>query len=85
MDAHAAAEGRERRAGGGRVDILPSGEPVEVTVLAADEARVPVFTPEVSPTAPTGWKVERVALPRPGRYLRLVLTDGGDGVQYDRG
>nr|WP_235213173.1 NPCBM/NEW2 domain-containing protein [Amycolatopsis sp. MJM2582] len=52
-------------------EILPPGEPVEVTVRATNEARVPVFAPEVSLTAPEGWKTERVALPRP-----VVLTTG---------
>ncbi|MGV9365879.1 NPCBM/NEW2 domain-containing protein [Amycolatopsis sp. NPDC003731] len=45
-------------------EITPAGQPFEVTVSATDEARVPVFDPRVTLTAPAGWRVEQVARPR---------------------
>ncbi|MDX3195506.1 NPCBM/NEW2 domain-containing protein [Streptomyces sp. MN03-5084-2B] len=45
-------------------EITPAGRPFEVTVSATDEARVPVFDPRVTLTAPAGWRVEQVARPR---------------------
>ncbi|WIX87640.1 NPCBM/NEW2 domain-containing protein [Amycolatopsis sp. DG1A-15b] len=45
-------------------EITPAGQPFEVTVSATDEARVPVFDPRVTLTAPGGWHVEQVARPR---------------------
>ncbi|WP_086839705.1 NPCBM/NEW2 domain-containing protein [Amycolatopsis kentuckyensis] len=45
-------------------EITPAGKPFEVTVSATDEARVPVFDPRVTLTAPAGWRVEQVARPR---------------------
>ncbi|MEU4249528.1 NPCBM/NEW2 domain-containing protein [Amycolatopsis sp. NPDC026612] len=45
-------------------EITPAGQPFEVTVSATDEARVPVFDPRVTLTAPAGWHVEQVARPR---------------------
>jgi alpha-galactosidase len=93
-------------------EITPAGKPFEVTVSATDEARVPVFDPRVTLTAPAGWRAEQVARPRTfvlgtgdlaagrwrvtppavpltadlhgAQYLRLVVTDGGDGNAYDR-
>src|SRR4051812_4711353 len=45
-------------------EITPAGQPFEVKVSATDEARVPVFDPRVTLTAPEGWHVEQVARPR---------------------
>jgi alpha-galactosidase len=45
-------------------EITPAGKPFEVTVSATDEARVPVFDPRVTLTAPAGWRVEQPARPR---------------------
>ncbi|MGW3999278.1 NPCBM/NEW2 domain-containing protein [Amycolatopsis sp. NPDC004772] len=45
-------------------ELTPAGQPFEVTVSATDEARVPVFDPRVTLTAPAGWRVEQVARPR---------------------
>ncbi|WP_410616202.1 NPCBM/NEW2 domain-containing protein [Amycolatopsis sp. lyj-109] len=45
-------------------EITPAGQPFEVKVSATDEARVPVFDPRVTLTAPAGWHVEQVARPR---------------------
>ncbi len=45
-------------------EITPAGQPFEVTVSATDEARVPVFDPRVTLTAPAGWHVEQVTRPR---------------------
>ncbi|MGW4524318.1 NPCBM/NEW2 domain-containing protein [Amycolatopsis sp. NPDC004378] len=45
-------------------EITPAGKPFEVTVSATDEARVPVFDPRVTLTAPAGWRVEQLARPR---------------------
>ncbi|WP_155549009.1 NPCBM/NEW2 domain-containing protein [Amycolatopsis camponoti] len=45
-------------------EITPAGRPFEVTVSATDEARVPVFDPRVTLSAPAGWRVEQVARPR---------------------
>ncbi|ANN20630.1 alpha-galactosidase [Amycolatopsis orientalis] len=56
-------------------DLLPPGEPVEVAVRATNEARVPVFAPEVSLKAPSGWKAEPVAGPRRG-----LLTTGESAI-----
>ncbi|MEV6829835.1 NPCBM/NEW2 domain-containing protein [Amycolatopsis sp. NPDC051102] len=52
-------------------EITPAGKPFEVTVSATDEARVPVFDPRVTLTAPAGWRVEQVARPR-----KVVLGTG---------
>ncbi|MEU5257834.1 NPCBM/NEW2 domain-containing protein [Amycolatopsis sp. NPDC021455] len=52
-------------------EITPAGKPFEVTVSATDEARVPVFDPRVTLTAPGGWRVEQLARPR-----KLVLGTG---------
>ncbi|WP_037315764.1 NPCBM/NEW2 domain-containing protein [Amycolatopsis orientalis] len=56
-------------------DLLPAGEPVEVAVRATNEARLPVFAPEVSLKAPSGWKAEPVAGPRRG-----LLTTGESAI-----
>ncbi|WP_410668640.1 NPCBM/NEW2 domain-containing protein [Amycolatopsis sp. cmx-4-68] len=45
-------------------EITPAGKPFEVTVSATDEARVPVFDPRVTLTAPAGWRVEQLSRPR---------------------
>ncbi len=52
-------------------EITPAGKPFEVTVSATDEARVPVFDPRVTLTAPDGWRVEQLARPR-----KFVLGTG---------
>ena len=45
-------------------EITPAGKPFEVTVSATNQARVPVFDPRVTLTAPAGWRAEQLARPR---------------------
>ncbi|WP_425426046.1 NPCBM/NEW2 domain-containing protein [Amycolatopsis xylanica] len=45
-------------------DLVPAGKPFEATVSVTNHARLPIFAPKVSLTAPAGWKIEQLSRPR---------------------